>query len=562
MRHWAYNAFDCVVTRRVHDEIARFFTVTSDNEDPIAARNAATSYAFVRAMQGPALDMMMRGVAVQPIVRQEETERYTAIRDRAQALLDRLAMAVWDIGLNADSPKQMLAFFNDALACPVEYEVRKTAAGTVRTPTANGKALRKWSDRVTKGPGINPRDRTIPYVHYARPFVKLILTIREASKMLLVLKTALDPDGRMRCSYNPAGTENARWSSSTNVFGRGTNLQNITPTMRRMFCSDDGHWFISTDLEQAESRLVAGLVWAATGDRAYWDACLSGDLHTTVCRMAWPEMGWTGDKAHDRAIADRPYPGLATAGRGFSYRDVAKRIGHGSNYRGSAYGIAMAVGIPVNIVEDFQRRYFLAFPAIPRWHQHIITEIQTKQYLDTPIGRRRYFFGRATDDATIREAIAYIPQSTIGELLNLAMYRTWLRTLLPKTHPKHLPIQLLLQNHDAFAFQVHESQDLPTILDQVKQEMEIPIPLVHEGQWDSIIIPGEFITGWNWAYADDMDAPREEWKFADGNPDGLRKWRGREPRTRRQRQRATFGHWLDRPIRGIHEGRDVARHLP
>ncbi len=41
------------------------------------------------------------------------------------------------------------------------------------------------------------------------------------------IDAALDHDGRMRCSFNPGGTETFRWSSSTNVFGSGTNLQNI-----------------------------------------------------------------------------------------------------------------------------------------------------------------------------------------------------------------------------------------------------------------------------------------------------------------------------------------------
>lgn len=43
-----------------------------------------------------------------------------------------------------------------------------------------------------------------------------------------VVQSKLDPDDRMRCSYNPGGTETHRLSSSENVFGRGTNLQNLT----------------------------------------------------------------------------------------------------------------------------------------------------------------------------------------------------------------------------------------------------------------------------------------------------------------------------------------------
>ena len=43
-----------------------------------------------------------------------------------------------------------------------------------------------------------------------------------------VIQTPVEPDGRMRCSYNPGGAETHRLSSSENVFGRGTNLQNLT----------------------------------------------------------------------------------------------------------------------------------------------------------------------------------------------------------------------------------------------------------------------------------------------------------------------------------------------
>lgn len=41
------------------------------------------------------------------------------------------------------------------------------------------------------------------------------------------IRAPLDPDGRMRSSFNPAGTETFRWSSSKNAYGRGANLQNL-----------------------------------------------------------------------------------------------------------------------------------------------------------------------------------------------------------------------------------------------------------------------------------------------------------------------------------------------
>jgi uracil-DNA glycosylase len=48
------------------------------------------------------------------------------------------------------------------------------------------------------------------------------------SNTINVIQTPIEHDGRMRCSYNPGGTETHRLSSSENVFGRGTNLQNLT----------------------------------------------------------------------------------------------------------------------------------------------------------------------------------------------------------------------------------------------------------------------------------------------------------------------------------------------
>lgn len=571
--HQAYNALDSAVTLRVHERLS----------EAIAARNtphAAASYAFVRAMQGPALSMMRFGIAVNAKVRQDETTRYQTIRDKAQARLDALADAVWGpetvmekvktkevwspvgkrgqalaprertvttertftrpLGLNPGSAKQVLAFFNIALGFPVEYEIRKTAEGSIRTPSANDKALRKWAAKRLKGPGVDSRDRTIPNVKLAKPIVELILAVRDADKMLGVLRTPLDPDGRMRCSYNVVGTESGRWSSSKSAFGRGTNLQNITPTMRRMFCTDDGWRMVSTDLEQAESRVVAGLLWQHTGDRDYLSACCGADLHTTVCKMTWPELNWTDDVKHDRDIADSKYPELDK----YSYRDVAKRLGHSANYNGSPFGVSQAVGIPTKIVEDFQNRYFVAFPAIREWHSCVRADLTQDLYLDTPLLRRRYFFSRPQEDSTLREAIAFVPQSTVAELLNAIMLKCWQRSLLPPTNPLHIPLQLLLQNHDAFAFQTPMTSDLPTVIAAVNSEFtSTTVPFTRGNEQLDLAIPGEFVTGWNWAYADSGN-DRTRWAFPDGNPDGLRKWKGEDERTRISGASPRASEWL------------------
>jgi len=59
-----------------------------------------------------------------------------------------------------------------------------------------------------------------------------IFDLLEQRRSIAVFKShfldmELDPDLRARCSFNPSGTETFRFSSSTNAFGRGTNLQNL-----------------------------------------------------------------------------------------------------------------------------------------------------------------------------------------------------------------------------------------------------------------------------------------------------------------------------------------------
>ena len=55
-----------------------------------------------------------------------------------------------------------------------------------------------------------------------------VKTLGSVDTAIAVIQMKLRADGRASCSYNPAGTETHRLSSSTNVFDEGTNLQNLS----------------------------------------------------------------------------------------------------------------------------------------------------------------------------------------------------------------------------------------------------------------------------------------------------------------------------------------------
>lgn len=541
---------DCCATLGVHNALAPLVAKGSNTLD------VSTPYRFVRAMQAPAMDMMLRGIAVQPVVRMKVGIALRAERDAKMVLLDRLANAVWGRGLNANSPKQMIEFFYGALDMPPQYAIRKTPEGKKRTLSCDHKALENLAKQEVKGPGIAKGARGEVAVRLAQPFIALVTGIRDVVKKLGVVNSGISADGRLRCSYSVAGPRTARWSSSSNAFGEGTNLQNITPFMRRMCCADDGFKLAAPDLEQAEARMVAGLVWEVTGDDTYWRACESGDLHTVVATMCYPELftglghwdrntnSFIGDLAACREIADQKFY------RHLTLRDLSKRIGHGTNFWGTAYGIAMQIGdVPVKMVEDFQRRFFTAFPAIRKWHTSVIGAVQTSHILTTPLGRTRIFFGRASDDSTLREAIAHKPQSTIGELLNFMLYTVWdygIRGGTVDGEQAFRPnCQLLLQVHDSIVFQYPDNPIREAaVIDKVRSLMTIGVELRRPDTNETRIltIPLEFKTGWNWGNSD----PKRE-TFPDGNPDGLAKYRGpgADTRIRLQRATATPADWLN-----------------
>jgi len=474
-----YNGLDCCLTLEIFEELC-----TLRNEPPPA-------YDFERALQAPYLELMLRGFLVDETVRRS-TLADLYLKDQAlNTTLQRMAYAVWDKELNPRSPKQLIDFFYGRMKLPEQYSFKK---GIKRIST----------DR-------DAMEKLELYI-YARPIVATILAIRDVRKQISVLETEVDSDGRMRSSYNIAGTETWRLSSSTSAFGTGSNLQNIAPGLRSMFIADPGKKLCVIDLEQAESREVGFICGMLFGDWTYLDACESGDLHTLVASLVWPKLDWPRDAKGRRAIADQNFY------RHYSYRDIAKRGGHGSNYYGKPPTMAKHLKVATAVVAAFQERYFSAFPAIPRWHRWTAEQIQRNSEITTTFGFSRLFFGRPNDDATLREAIAFQGQSPTAVRTNLALYNHW----------KHFgsTTQLLAQTHDSISFQ-YDPADEAEIVPLATKMMEIPLSHLSR----QFIIPGEAKVGWNWATAHDPNKPIHPVRNP-FNPNGLIKYKGQDKRTR------------------------------
>jgi DNA polymerase I-like protein with 3'-5' exonuclease and polymerase domains len=104
------------------------------------------------------------------------------------------------------SPKMTMDIFYRQLGLP-QVTHRKT-----KQPTVSGEALGELKKKV--------------------PHLAPIFSALEALRSISVFRShfieaKLSPDRRLRCTFYVGGTDTFRWSSSSNSFDEGTNLQNI-----------------------------------------------------------------------------------------------------------------------------------------------------------------------------------------------------------------------------------------------------------------------------------------------------------------------------------------------
>lgn len=484
-----YNALDCCITLEVLDAIL-----------PQLDEVTSKTYDFERALQGPILEMECRGVRI-------DRGRISSVRERLQRDLAQVQesfdeLCTLGLGIppvNANSPKQMEELFYSVLQIK---PIKKRKQNGTYGPSTDRKALEKLRG-----------------FFFAEPLVNHILAIRDIRKKLGVLATGIDPDGRIRTSYNIAGTDTGRLSSYESSFGSGTNLQNITDELREIFVADKGKKLAYIDRAQIQSRIVGAICWnlgcrgEIEGDYGtYLDFCESGDLHTGVCMMTWRDKPWqlaglpalTDKEAykHNRAIANEQFY------RVDSYRQASKKLGHATNFLGKPPQVSLQTKVPMELVADFQSRYFQGFPEIKGWHAWLRRKLIADHHITTMAGRRRYFFGRPWDDETVRQAAAYEPQDVEAYINQTGMLRLW-QASIPG-------VDILIPVHDAIIVQYPEEQEdelIPKILDA----MYVELPLMN-GR--SFIVPNDVQVGWNWAHA------------GDHNPDGLKDYKGHDARRR------------------------------
>ncbi len=430
---WVYNCKDAVITYEVDESL----------QQTVDSMGLRGPHDFQQSMFWPVLDAMIAGVRI------DKTVRSAFASELQEGMAEREGWFKTVLGhpLNPRSGPQMQKLFYEDFKQPMIF--KRTPKGP--RPTLDDGALRK----------IKAREPLL------RPLINRIQEYRTLGVYFgTFISAPLDTDDRMRCSYNIAGTDTYRLSSSENAFGSGTNLQNIPgggendedsdlvlPNAKKLFVPDPGHTMFDIDLSKADLRIV---VWEA--DEPEMKAMLKEgrDPYVEIAREFYRDS--TISKLRSDGSVNPKY-------------DTFKRFAHGTHYLGSGRGIAERIGITVAEAERTQKWYFSKFPRIKTWQERMIATMKAKRFVQNCFGYRKYEFDRINDDA-LRAAAAWVPQSTIGLLIN----QIWLNT---RKYPSLL--QVLLQTHDSLTGQfptARKDEALVALTECGKVLLPYPDPLV------------------------------------------------------------------------------------
>ena len=334
---------------------------------------------------------------------------------------------------------------------------------------------RKKSRKIQTGYSTDAA--TLEKLQGDHPVVDAILEYRTLSKLKSTYVDALPAlvrldTQRIHTNFNQTGTSTGRLSSSE------PNLQNIpirtafSRQIRRAFLPESGWLMVAADYSQIELRILAHLCQEPVLVEAYQN---NEDIHRVTARLLFEKETVTSEE-----------------------RRLGKIINFGVIYGMGAQRFARETGIKASEGKLFIERFYQQYPKVFAYLQQIQQQAIAHGYVETILGRRRYFNftsdrlrglrnckpeeidldnlrGLTANDAGLLRAAANAPiQGSSADIIKIAMAK--LHQLL-----QNYQARLLLQVHDELVFEVppDEWEELqPQIQSIMESAVQLSLPLV------------------------------------------------------------------------------------
>ena len=356
-----------------------------------------------------------------------------------QTAMDETEQAIYAAAgetFNINSPKQLGAILFEKLGLP---HGKKTKTG--------------WSTNAD----------VLEKLRYDAPIVADVLRYRQYAKLKSTyvdgLLKVIEPDGRVRTSFQMTVTATGRLSSTE------PNLQNI-PTrtelgsrLRRMFTAPEGCVLVDADYSQIELRLLAHIA----GDAEMQAAFRSGaDFHTVTASRVF------------HVPPEQVTPEL---------RRRAKAVNFGIVYGISAFSLAQDIGVSVAEAKAYMERYFETYQGVRQYMTDVVAKAEQDGYVQTLMHRRRALPELKSSNFNLREfgkrvALNMPVQGAAADIIKLAMVRVHARL-----QREGLRARLLMQVHDELIVECPLSEQTQVerlLTEEMERAASLSVPLIAE----------------------------------------------------------------------------------
>lgn len=351
----------------------------------------------------------------------EELVRYS---EMLGARLDELTGEIYkEAGeeFNINSPKQLGTILFEKMKLP----------GSKKTKTGYSTA----ADVLEK---LAPDHKIVANILEYRTYSKLKSTYADG------LQTNIEPDGRIRTTFNQTITATGRLSSTD------PNLQNIPMRedlgrrIRKCFYPAEGCVFVDADYSQIELRVLAHM----SGDEKLIEAYREAkDIHRTTASQVFHVPF---DEVTDQM------------------RRNAKAVNFGIVYGISSFGLSQGLSISRKEAQEYINDYFHTYPKIKAFLDGLIRDAKEKGYAESLFGRRRpvpelkssNFMQRSFGE---RVAMNSPIQGTAADIIKIAMVRVF-----DRLKAEGIKSKLILQIHDELLIEapIEEAERAREILEE------------------------------------------------------------------------------------------------
>lgn len=433
-----YAVWDVVITLRLATIYRERLQAQTIEHGPLAGKTR-WEWPFINllmATQATLTQVEINGIPIDAPYLRAWRERLLKERDR---YAEEFRQITDSPNLNLNSAPQMAALLYDKLKLPdpaIGHEKHRKLRSTDREAIVRLRGAHDCIDILSK----------------YRRIQKMV------SSYVNNLLTYVDNEGRVHPSYKVHGTETGRLAASDPA------IQTIPrpddrygAILRSAFVPEPGHVFVIVDYSQGELRCAAALSRDEFLLRVYEE---NRDLHSEVARAMFGEHFTKADRARCKMF-------------NFSYL-----------YGGNEYSFADSAGLPIEIARRFVKDYNRVMGGLARWKEHMIHTGLTRGYVESVLGRRRYFkvVALATKDEIVKAAVNAPVQATTSDF-----------NLIAGNELVAMGLQLMISVHDANIFHAR-IEDAPEVARiATAKAKEVAMRFLPEVKWEA---DAEIATRW------------------------------------------------------------------